>query len=98
MSNKAYNVTALPLATAIKSVTSTGTDQIKFRASMTVGGREIERTVIAQGASAALIKGKIRKGTPIALRCVFERAPANDNGKGGEFLVVVGLPLAKKAA
>lgn len=99
MTTKAYNVVVRQLTTAEKAVTATGKDKIKFRGKMTVGGREIERTVVAQGAAAALLTGKLRKGTDIALRCVFERAPANDDGsKGGEFLSVVALPREKKAA
>ena len=101
MNTKAYNVTARQLTTAVKSVTSSGTDQVKFRAKLTVGkgdkAREIERTGVAQGAAAALLVGKLRKGTDIDLRVMFNRAPANDNGKGGEFLTVVALPRAKAA-
>ncbi len=102
MSTKAYNVTARQLTTAEKTVTASGKDQIKFRAKLTVGkgdkAREIERTVVAQGAAADLLKGKLRKGTDIDLRVMFSRAPANDNGRGGEFLTVVALPKPKKAA
>ncbi len=94
----AYNFTVRQLTTAERSVISTGTDQVKFRGKLTVGGREIERTIVAQGDAAALLKGKLRKGQDIDLRVIFNRAPANDNGKGGEFLTVVALPKPKKAA
>lgn len=98
MKTKAYNVVALQLTTAEKAVTSTGKDKLKFRAKLTVGGREIERTVVAQGAAAALLTGKLRKNREIALRVIFEKAPANENGKGGEYLTVVALPREKQAA
>ena len=98
MKSKAYNFTVRQLTSAEKSVTASGTDQVKFRGKLTVGGREIERTIVAQGAAADLLKGKLRKGTDIDLRVMFSRAPSNDNGKGGEFLTVVALPKPKKAA
>lgn len=101
MKTKAYNISALQITTAEKSVTASGTDQIKFRGTLTVGGREIERTIVAQGAAAALLAGKLRKGRTIDLRVMFSRAPANDNtdskGRGGEYLTVVALPRAKAA-
>jgi hypothetical protein len=98
MSNKAYNITVTPVATAERKKTSTGKDMIKFRASLEVRGRTVERTVIAQGNAAAQMKGLVRKGRAVAVRALFERAPANDAGKGGEYLAIVGLPRAKAAA
>lgn len=98
MSNKAYNLELTPVATAKKSKTATGKDMIKFRATATVRGRLVERTVVAQGAAAAMIKGMVRKGTAVAMRVLIENAPANEEGKrGGEFFTVVGLPVAKAA-
>lgn len=98
MSDKAYNVTATQLTTASKGKNVKGTKKITFRAALTVGGRAIERTVIAQGAAADLISGMLRKGSELSLRVLFERAPANENGKrGGEYLTVVGLPAPKVA-
>lgn len=95
MSNKAYNFAIVPVAAAVKSTTSTGKNQIKFRGTLTMRGREIERTVVAQGAAADLIKGMIKKGKSVDLRCVINRAPANEDGtKGGEYLSVVALPKA----
>jgi hypothetical protein len=99
MTARAYNIVATQLTTAKKGKNAKGTSKITFRAKATVGGREIERTVVAQGAAADLISGMVRKGSELKLRVLFERAPANDDGsKGGEFLTVVGLPREKKAA
>ena len=98
MSNKAYNVTAVQTATAVRTVIGSGTKQIKFRADVTVRGKVVSRTIVAQGKAADLISGMVRKGNTLNLRCVFERAPANEDGKrGGEFLSVVALPRAKAA-
>ena len=98
MSNKAYNIVATPLAAATKGTNANGKSKITFRAKATVGGREIERTVIAQGAAADKIENLIEVGKDVALRVLFERAPANDDGsKGGEYLTVVDLPRAKAA-
>lgn len=61
-------------------------------------GREIERTVVAQGAAADAIASMVKKGASLSLRCLFERAPANEDGsQGGEYLTVVGLPRAAAA-
>ena len=98
MTDRAYNLTLTQITTASKGKNAKGTPKITFRAKGTVGGREIERTVVAQGAAADLIKGMVRKGAELSLRVLFERAPANEDGsKGGEFLTVVGLPRAKAA-
>jgi len=94
---KAYNVTLTQLNDAAVGTNSNGKDKITFRAKGTVGKREIERTVVAQGAAAALISGMLGMGNELKLRCLFSRAPANEDGsKGGEFLTVVGLPLPPK--
>jgi hypothetical protein len=102
MTAKAYNIVATQLTTANKGKNAKGTSKITFRAKLTVGkgdkAREIERTVVAQGAAADLISKMVRKGAELPLRVLFERAPANEDGsKGGEFLTVVGLPRAKAA-
>ena len=95
MSNKGYNVTVNQLTTAKKGTNANGKAKISFRGKMTVGGREVERTFLAQGAAADLISGMVRKGAELALRVIFERAPANDQGgRGGEYCSVVGLPRA----
>jgi len=97
MSNKAYNIVATQLTTASRGKNANGKNKITFRAKATVAGREIERTVVAQGDAAELLTGKLRKGNTLPLRVLFERAPANDDGsKGGEFLAVVGLPRERE--
>lgn len=97
MSKKAYNFTVLQLTTAEKSVMSSGKPQVKFTGELTLRGKLVKRTFVAQGASADLLVGKLRKNKSIDLRVMFERAPANDNGRGGEFCSVVALPRAKAA-
>jgi len=97
MSDKAYNVKATPLARATTSTTATGKKQVKFRASMTLRGKTVERTVVAQGAAADIVKGIIKKGQEVGLRCLFQTAPGTDGKRGGEFLSVVALPRAAAA-
>jgi hypothetical protein len=94
---KAYNVTVTQITDAVVGQNANGKGKITFRAKGTIGKREIERTVVAQGAAATLIEGIIGKGNELKLRVLFDRAPANEDGKqGGEFLTVVGLPLPPK--
>lgn len=94
---KAYNITVTPISDVDSTPNAKGTPKLKFRAKVTLRGRETERTVVAQGAAVAKIDGKIVAGEPVALRVLFSNAPANDEGKGGEFLTVVDLPRAKAA-
>lgn len=97
---KGYNFDVKQLDTAFKGKTKGGKTLVRFKGELTIGGKLVQRTISAQGAAGDLIIGKLRKGNILSLRCIFERAPANDNGRGGEFLVVVAepLPLKKKAA
>lgn len=95
---KGYNITLTPKGQIDTTPTASGTKKIKFRATFTAQGKEKERTVVAQGKSAEAIEGMITAGEPVALRVLFDRAPANDEGKqGGEYLTVLGLPLPPKA-
>ena len=94
---KAYNVTVTQITEANVGTNSNDKSKITFRAKGTIGGREVERTVVAQGAAADLISDMLGMGNELKLRCLFSRAPANEDGKkGGEFLTVVGLPLPPK--
>ncbi len=95
MSNKAYNIAMTQLTTAKKATNANGKAKITFRGKALVRGREVERTVVAQGAAAEQLTGMLKKGAALNLRCLFERAPANEDGsQGGEYLTVVGLPKA----
>jgi len=97
MSNRAYNLKIKQTTTADRSTTAAGTSMIKFRGELTIRGQVRTRTVVAQGKAAELISGMLRKGNNLELRCLFENAPANEDGKrGGEFLSVVGLPQPKE--
>ena len=99
MSNRAYNLKIKQTTTAVRSTTASGKDQVKFTGELTLRGKTRSRTVVAQGKAAELINGMLRKGNNLELRCLFENAPGNEEGKrGGEFLSVVGLPQPKQKA
>lgn len=98
-SKKAYNFPITQLTAETRGQNAKGTDKITFRGKLTIAGREVERTVLAQGKAAALISDMVGQGNVLNLRVVFDRAPANEDGKqGGEFLTVVDLPREKQAA
>ena len=98
MTNKAYNLAITQLNTASKAPNSKGTAKITFRGKVMLRGREVERTVVAQGAAADKISGMVRKGASLNLRCLISEAPGQEEGKkGGQFLTVVDLPRAKAA-
>ena len=99
MSNRAYNLKIKQTTTAERSENVKGTQKIKFRGELMLRGQMRTRTVVAQGKAAELISGMVRKNATMDLRVLFERAPSTEEGqRGGEFLSVVGLPEAKKAA
>lgn len=94
---KGYNIKMTPVSAPESSTIATGTAQVKFRAKMTLRGKEVERTVMAQGKSVEFVDG-VEVGNEVTLRCLFEEAPAVEEGKrGGQFLTVVGKPRAKAA-
>jgi hypothetical protein len=93
---KAYNFDVKQVETAFKGKNANGKTLVRFKGELVIGGKTVKRTISAQGEAADLIIGKLRKGNTLALRCIFERAPANDNGRGGEYMVVVGEPLPPK--
>jgi len=93
---RAFNFDVKQIDTAFKGKTSTGKTLVRFKGELTVKGKVIKRTISAQGAAADQIIAKLRKNSVHSLRCLFERAPANDNGRGGEYLAVVGIPLPPK--
>jgi hypothetical protein len=94
---KAYNVTVTQITDANVGKNSNDKSKVTFRAKGKIGGRDVERTVVAQGAAADLIMGKLGMGNELKLRVLFSRAPSNDDGqRGGEFLTVVGEPLPPK--
>jgi len=94
---KGYNLTITPKTEIDTTPTANNTKKTKFRGTYVSKGKVVERTIVAQGKAAELIEGLIKVGEPVALRCVFNRAPANDEGKrGGEYVSVVALPLPPK--
>ncbi len=91
-----YNLIVSQLTEAVVAKNANDKLKITFRGKTTAGKRTIERTFVAQGAAAEQIQEMVGKGNELKLRCIFERAPANDNGRGGEYMVVVGEPLPPK--
>lgn len=92
---KGYNLTLTPQGEIDTTPNSAGTPKKRFKATYVSKGKTFTRTVIAQGKAAAATEGLIVEGQPVVLRCVFNRAPANeDETLGGEFLSVVAVPKA----
>ncbi len=96
---KGYNLKITPKDGTIDTTPSAkGTAKIKFRGTFEQRGKQVERTVVAQGKAADAIAAIVVGGQEIGLRCLFDRAPASEEGKkGGEFLTVLGIPLPPKA-
>lgn len=90
---KAYNLKLTPMGEIDTTPTAKGTPKKRFTAFYVSKGKTFTRTVIAQGKAAREIEGMVEEGKPVMLRCLFNRAPANDDGsKGGEYLAVVAVP------
>ena len=98
-SKRAYNLQVTQITDAVDSTNSNGTRKITMKGTYTAQGKVRTRTVVAQGKAADQVAAIMGKDSVLGLRCVFDRAPANDDGsRGGEFLTVVDLPREKKAA
>jgi len=98
-SGKGYNLTLTPIGAIDTTPAANDTRKIRFRAKVTLQGKEKERTVIAQGKAADAVADMIKDGVPVSLRVLFSRAPSQEDGKqGGEYLTVLGIPLPKKKA
>ena len=96
---KGYNLKITPKGDVETTTTAVGKTKIKFRGTFSQRGKTIERTVVAQGKAAAAIASVIIPGQEVGLRCLFENAPANEDGrKGGEYLAVLDLALPSKKA
>lgn len=97
-SKRGYNLTLTQTTAAVVGQNTNGKTKITFKGKTMVGGREIERTVLAQGAAADEIANDVGEvGTEIALRVLFERVPSQVEGqRGGEYLAVIGKPLPPK--
>lgn len=96
MNAKAYNFTVVP--GSIRTTTSsTGTKSFRTRVTTTLRGRQVERTLIASGKMHAALKGQLRKGREISLRCLISHAPGEDGKRGGEYLTAVAIPQPKAA-
>lgn len=98
MSNKAYNFVATPVGEIDTTPSASGKPKLRFRATVNIRGREVTRTVVAQGAAAEKLNGKVETGVAVGIRALIDHAPANDGAaRGGEYLTVVDLPRAKAA-
>lgn len=93
---KGYNLKVTPVSEIERSTTASNTKKIKFRGTYISKGKPRELTVVAQGIAYDKIDELVEQGVEIGLRCLFKRAPANDNGRGGEYLAVIDLPLPPK--
>ena len=93
---RAYNLTVVP--GSVQTITnSKGTKTFKTRVTTTLRGRQVERTLMASGKAHAELKGLLRKGREIQIRCLIESVANDDGSEGGQFLTAVGLPKAKAA-
>jgi hypothetical protein len=92
MTKRAYNFDVTP--SAIKNDTDKGgKPYMTARVSLTLRGKTVERTLQMRGKMIAEVGSTLEVGKASPVRALFERAPANDDNKrGGDFLVAVGLP------
>lgn len=97
MSNKAYNLTVVPGSVSTVTNNKTGTKSFRTRVTTTMNGRQVERTLVASGKMHAALKGQLRKGREIALRCLISHVANDDGSRGGEFLTAVAIPQPKAA-
>lgn len=94
---KAYNI-KLNILSLDDGKNAKGTRKLTGRATFQRGGKSFERTFIAQGKAADAVAEHLVVGSDVTVRTIFDRAPANEEGKqGGEFLTLIAMPLPPKA-
>ena len=94
----AYNL-SLDVDTVDLKQNTKGTNFLRAKVTVTIRGKSKSRTLVASGEAFEAVRAIVTPGAKGArVRCLFERVEANDNGEqGGEYLVAVGLPVAKAA-
>ena len=95
-STKAYNLD-VNVQSVTTSTTTTGTPMLRAKVGLKLRGRDVTRTLIAQGKAFEAVKDAIVEGANTKVRALFARVQNEDGSEGGEFLTAVGLPLAKAA-
>lgn len=94
---KGYNIPATPSAIEDKKDTR-GAPYLKIRATVTIRGKQVERTIKAEGKARDALLPVLAVGTTTTIRGGFEKVAANEDGSRAEYIVAFGLPAEKKAA
>lgn len=97
---RAYNVSLVQINDAVETEVKTRgtntTNMVKFRGTMKLRDKTVERTVIARGKAADAIRANLEPGATHSLRVLFETAPLLEGAKtAGQFLTVVGIPMSR---
>jgi len=95
-SAKGYNIDVTVKTAVDATPTVTGTPKLKFRGTFERGGKTFERTVIAMGKAADAVAAVLKTGETAKLRILFSKTEGQDGKPGGEYLTILGLPLAPK--
>ena len=89
-----FNVTVNDVS---ESTNSNGTAIIRAKVGVTLRGKAVVRTLVAQGKAANDVREALVKGASAKIRCLVDHVPTEDGKRGGQFLTAIGMPIAKAA-
>ena len=80
-----------------ETTNSNGTALIRAKVGVTIRGKAVVRTLIAQGKAANDVREALVQGATTKIRCLIDHVPTEEGKRGGQFLTAIGLPIAKAA-
>lgn len=80
-----------------ESVNTNGTAIIRAKVGVTLRGKAVVRTLIAQGKAANDVRAALVQGATTKIRCLIDHVPTEDGKRGGQFLTAIGMPTAAAA-
>ena len=89
-----FNVTVNDVS---ESTNTNNTTIIRAKVAVTMRGKAVVRTLIAQGKAANDVREALVQGATAKIRCLVDHVPTEDGKRGGQFLTAIGLPIAKAA-
>ena len=95
-SKRAYNMN-VTVNEVSETTNSNGTPFIRAKVGVTIRGKAVVRTLVAQGKAANDVRAALVQGASSKIRCLFDNVPTEDGKEGGQFLTAIGMPTAKAA-
>lgn len=89
-----FNVTVNEVS---ESTNTKGTAIIRAKVAVTLRGKAVVRTLVAQGKAANDVRAALVQGASTKIRCLVDHVPTEEGKRGGQFLTAIGMPIARAA-